>query len=464
VPVVFGLALTVVAVSPAASRLSGQSAEPTFNQQVAPLLFTRCVGCHRPGEIGPMSLQSYAAVRPWARAIKARVVAREMPPWPASGPDGVFANESKLTDAEIETIARWVDAGAPEGSGEPPRPPAFVDGWSSAMGRPPDLVVDSPAFELPADGIIPEFKIWQPSPLQGERFNQSIELRPLNRAVVHHASVFRAELPRGSKLGVAPLWAGGPALPVPVRKDGSPVPEASLPSTGTPLIFYVPAGGALALPKGVGKRVRRGEYLQWTFHLVPVGKPEQVRVRLGLWFNRETVTREAVTWTVTDQVAVNGREVPQDARGPQFPNIAPNDSNYTVVGSMRVKEPITLYAVWPHMHYRGRDVTFTVVDRKGGEQLLLQVPRYRFAWQFTYVLASPRKVEAGSTIRAVAHYDNSRLNRENPDPNAEVVWGPQAYNEMFDPFVELTFDRRVLDDCPMPGRTDRDGQFLVPCP
>lgn len=441
---------------------------PTFNQAIAPILFSRCVGCHRPGEAAPMSLLSYENARPWARAIKARVLAREMPPWPADPRYGDFANQHTLTDAEIDTLVAWSDGGAPEGSGSAPAPPAFLDGWTAQMDRPPDLIVNGPEFDLPSSGIIPEFKVWSPRTFGKDRTVEAIELRPLNRAVMHHASVFRTKLPNGTKIGSAALWPGGPVLEgVPVLRNGSPAPDTLLPSFGAPLIFYVPAGGFLQFPKGVAKRIRGDEYLQWTFHFVTTGKPEKAGARLGIWFSRGN-PKEVVTTTVTDRVQVNGQDVPKDARGPQFPNIAPREANYTVTGVMRLTEPVTLYALWPHMHYRGRDITFSVIDTKGQETVLLAVPRYRFEWQFTYVLRTPLKIPQGSTIRVVAHYDNSALNRANPDPAAEVIWGPQANNEMFDPFVELTFDRRsgisACENQPATIRSDSGGPgFLTPC-
>ena len=171
-----------------------------------------------------------------------------------------------------------------------------------------------------------------------------------------------------------------------------------------------------------------------------------------------SVDHEVITWTVTDKVSVDGKDVPRDAGGPLIPDIPPGEAHFTVTGSMTVKEPATLYALWPHMHARGRDMTFTVRDPKGREQTLFSVPRYQFGWQFSYELATPLKIAAGSTIQAVAHYNNSASNRENPDPSQAVTWGPQATNEMFDPFIEIVYDKRRLQplefigfDHPLPG-------------
>ena len=227
-------------------------------------------------------------------------------------------------------------------------------------------------------------------------------------------------------------------------KDGTPAPVApDRESFGKPLIFYVPSGGFLRFPRTVAKRVDGDEYLLWMFHLTTSGTPQRAGARLGLWFSRSDIEREVTTGLVVDQVLVDGREVRRDAGGPLIPEIPPRESKFTVTGVMQVKQPITLYALWPHMHARGRDMTFTLQDSKGREQTLLSVPRYRFDWQFTYELASPLNIPAGSTIRAVAHYDNSSANPDNPDPNQAVIWGPQATNEMFNPFVEIAVDRRL---------------------
>ena len=459
IPAAIGLAWAAIGTATPTQGQSAQASMPTFNKEVAPILFASCVSCHRPGEIAPMSLLTYEEARPWAVAIKTRVFAREMPPWPPDPQFGKFRKAHTLTDAQINTLVAWVDAGAPQGTGSPPRPPRLIEGWSSEMGRPPDQVIESPIdFDLPADGVIPEFKVLSKATYGRERFLEAIELRPVNRAVVHHASVFRTKLPPEFVVGRGELWPGGPVLEgVPVMRNGARAPSAPVAAV-QPLIFYVPAGGFIRFPRGVAKRIQTDDFLQWTFHLVTTGKVEPARARIGLWFSRSDPEREVITWKVSETVTVDGREVLIDGLGPHLPNIPPNDPDYEVTGLMRVTEPITLYALWPHMHYRGKDMTFILVDRNGREQTLLSVPRYSFGWQFTYELASPMRIPAGSTIKAIAHYDNSARNRENPDPTQEVIWGPQAINEMFDPFVEITYDRRVLQaDCGGAGQPQGAG-------
>src|SRR4030095_11550516 len=153
---------------------------PTFNQDVARILYDKCVHCHRPGEAAPMCLVTYEDRRPWVRAIRTRVAAREMPPWFADPRFGrPFLDDPRLTDAEIRTIVEWIDGGAPRGSGEAPAAPSFVTGWRTFKGRPPDAIVEMPAaFDIPANGALPVFTMWSPNPFKEDKFIEAVELRP----------------------------------------------------------------------------------------------------------------------------------------------------------------------------------------------------------------------------------------------------------------------------------------------
>lgn len=417
---------------------------PTFNKDVAPILFTHCVSCHRPNEAAPMSLLTYELAQAYAPAIKTMVVMRHMPPWFADPRFGKFRNERRLTDAQIETVARWVDAGAPRGTGNPPKPPAFRPGWSARMNRNPDLVLELPfEYEVPPTGEVPTFTTWVRLPLEREEFVQALELRPTNFDVVHHSSIAVADgLPEGTRLGTAPVFDGGPTLPgVPIRRDGSPFRAYSPEEFGAPILFYVPGGGVAQFPDGIAKRLRPGQYLAWGLHLRGSGKPQKTRFRLGLWFSRRDVHHEVYTWTVNERRFVEGQELPP---GAPVPNIPPRAANWSMTGSLTFNEDVTLYALWPHMHYRGKDMRFELTHPDGKtKETLLNVPHYNPHWQITYELQRPLRVKKGSTLTAYGHYDNSSANMHNPDPNQEVVFGPQGYNEMFIPFIEVSVD---LDD------------------
>src|SRR2546427_6937301 len=174
---------------------------PTFSKDVAPIVFNKCVSCHRPGEVAPMTLMSYDDVRPWAKAIKSKVVSREMPPW-GGDPDHSLKmrNDRSLSRQQIETIAAWVDAGAPRGNdAELPPMPKFAEGWTA--GREPDYVLEMPIeFSIPAEGELGVQMFYAKVPFAEDRFAETLEIRPRNRAVVHHAGVFVVDIPEGAKI------------------------------------------------------------------------------------------------------------------------------------------------------------------------------------------------------------------------------------------------------------------------
>jgi copper type II ascorbate-dependent monooxygenase-like protein len=370
---------------------------------------------------------------------------RHMPPWFADPQYGEFRNKRGLTDTQIDTIARWADGGAPRGDGMPPKAPEFKAAtWNTRLNREPDLVIELPfEYDVPATGEVPTFTTWVKVPLDREEFVQALELRPTNLNVVHHSSISLTNgLPDGTRLGTAAVFDGGPSLPgVPIRADGSPFRAFSPEEFGSPILFYVPGGGVAQFPDGLAKRVRPGQYLAWGLHLKGSGKPEKSRFRLGLWYSRRDVHHEVHTWTVNQRRIVEGREL---APGTNPPNIPPNAPNWSMTGVLKIDEDVTLYNLWPHMHYRGKDMRFELTTPDGKKETLLNVPHYNPHWQLTYELARPLRIKKGSTLTAYGHYDNSSANPHNPDPNQEVMFGPQGYNEMYIPFIEVSVDSQDL--------------------
>ena len=185
---VVGVALVLTTVVGGIGTAAAAQDGVTFTRDVAPIIYENCVACHRPGELAPMALRSYDEVRPWARGIKDKVVSGEMPPWFAEGRAGHFKNDSRLMPAEIDTIVRWVDAGAPQGApGDLPALPSFIEGW--ALGE-PDLVVTLPEVTVPAEG--PDYypDLSHTLDIPEKRWIRAIEVRPSNRRVTHHSVIF----------------------------------------------------------------------------------------------------------------------------------------------------------------------------------------------------------------------------------------------------------------------------------
>ena len=430
---------------------------PTFAKDVAPIMFDKCAGCHRPGEVAPMPLLSYEDARPWAKAIKIKVLARDMPPWGADHELTLpMRNDRSLTEREIQTIAAWVDGGAQRGNdADLPAKPTFKEGWT--YGREPDYVFEMPLeFEIPAEGELSVQNFYTKVPWTEDRFAQVVELRPGNRSVVHHAGIYFVDLPEGGTLDEqGRLVVAGKSDTERSLRSGELTFAGS-----SKLLSFVPGRGLDQHRADVGKRIPAGKYINWQMHYNPTGKPEKDRTRLGIWFNkvpvkREILIRQAGDPLATDKTALSlyraeGKEVEYSAdegstnRRRQTPNIPPYAGNWRLTGITPVTEDITLYAMSPHMHLRGKSLKWVVTYPDGREQTILSVPKFDFNWQFNYELAEPLKIPAGSKITGIGFYDNSPKNRWNPAPHLEVYWSEQSWDEMYQPFTEYSVDSQDL--------------------
>ena len=440
------------------SAAQGQSA-PTWNQDVASIVHSNCITCHRPGEIAPMSLLTYADARPWAKGMKAKVMAHEMPPWFADPRYGKFNNKRSLSQAQIDAIVAWADAGAPQGTGAAPVAPDFGARSAELIERPPDAVIEAVEITIPPTETIPFFRIWVKGPFSEDKYMEAVENRPSNRAVTHHSQFSGAPLPRGAHhLGFGPAWPGGPMInAVPVREDGSPLgdgtaidPENEEAVANTvqdnstnenKFTFYAPGTGALRFKPGLVKVLKRDDYLSWNMHYNATGRTEKDQHSALLWFS--TNAKLAVkSGTANDNNLYEGQEI--IGQNVQRPNIPAYAENYRVSSLRAIQSDTTLNSLWPHMHLRGKDMTYSVTYPDGREEILLSVPKYSFEWQLQYQFEEAIKLPAGSMLRVVAHYDNSLNNKFNPTPDQELPWGSQSWHEMYFPHFDLSIDKEVL--------------------
>ncbi len=387
-----------VLIAPAQARAADT---PTYSKHVAPILFDKCSACHRPGAMAPMSLMTFEDARPWARAIKTKVTRREMPPWGADPAVGRFRNDPSLTPAEIDTIALWVDAGAPEGSkADLPTPPSFAVGWS--IGQPDLVFTMVHPFKVPADGVVPYTYITIPTNLDKDIWIRAVELKPSDRRVVHHII---SDLVEGN---------GQPNDPTPKltrdlnRKD---VPSG----LGAGL---VPGRLYEAFDDGVVRRIPAGAEIVLQMHYTTIGVPVIDQTEIGV------VLAEPPTPGQKRKIVGGG----------QLPNrmfvIPPGHPNYEVSAQKAIERDTYLDSLYPHMHLRGKNVKYTLTLPDGREELLLSVPRYDFNWQNRYQLAEPKFMPKGSILKVIAHFDNSPGNKFNPDPTQAVRWGDQSWEEM----------------------------------
>jgi mono/diheme cytochrome c family protein len=447
--------------APGRAQNAPAASAPTWNQDVAPIVFNNCITCHRPGEVAPMSLLSYAEARPWAKGIKAKVVAREMPPWFADPRYGRFDNRRGLTETQIETIAAWADSGSPQGTGPVLVAPEFGDRSAELMDRAPDAIIEGVELEIPPNIVLPTLEIWTKAPFAEDKYIEAVENRPSNRAVTHHSTFSAAPLPRGGHhIGVGPAWPGGPLVnAVPVREDGSQVDEGAVDeeageavantdpnSTSFPNVFtfYAPGTGALRFKPGLVKVMRRDDYLRWGLHYNATGRVEVDRPSARLWFSRAPASElhQLRAGTANHNNLYEGQEM--IGSGVRRPNIPAHAENYRIASLRAIQSDTTLNSLWPHMHARGKDMTYSITYPDGREEIILSVPRYSFEWQLQYQFAEAIKLPAGSMLRVVAHFDNSSKNKFNPAPDQELPWGGQSWHEMYFPYFDLAIDKDVL--------------------
>ena len=371
----------------------------TFTKDVAPILFNRCVDCHRPGEIAPMSLLSYQEVRPWAKSIRQKVVERSMPPWSADPHVGKFSNNPSLSQKEIDAIVSWVDAGAPKGDDKDmPPTPKFVEGWT--IGTPDVVLAMQEEYSIPADGTVPYLYFTIPTNFKEDKWIQAMEIRPGNRSVVHHVIAFVQEAGASGRGGRGGEGGRGQLGGITPNKSG---------------VVFAP---------GTARLIKAGSSVVFQMHYTTNGQATKDRTSIGLVFSKEPPNKTLVTGS-----AMNARFA-----------IPPGDDNYEVKSSMTFKEDVHLTTFMPHMHFRGKDFTYTAVYPDGRSEVVLRVPKYDFNWQLTYVLEKPLALPKGTRLDCVAHFDNSTKNKFNPDPTKEVRWGDQTWEEMMIGWFTFTRD------------------------
>jgi len=383
---------------------------PTFSKDVAPIMQAHCQSCHRPGETAPFSLLSYKEARPWASSIKEAVQLRKMPPWYADPHYGHFRNDRTLEQKDIDTIVAWVNAGAPEGNPKDlPKPVAFVDGWN--IGK-PDMAITMPAkFDVPASGTIEYQYILVPLNLTEDKWVQMAEVRPGNRALVHHVIAFIR--PPGSKW-MADAQPGVPFIPKKGGEEGQ----------GEFLVGYAPGMPPGILPAGRGKLLKAGSDIILQMHYTANGKAGTDQSTVGLVWAKEPVKERVYTIAAT----TNKFAIP------------PGDPNYEVDSAFEFGGEAHVSALMPHMHLRGKDFLFKAVYPTGESQVLLSVPHYDFNWQLVYEPQQDLVMPKGSRIECVAHYDNSPNNPNNPDATKEVHYGDQSWEEMMFGFFNVAID------------------------
>jgi hypothetical protein len=411
--VVAGAGVSVQSQSQSQAQSPSQKAAdvPTFTKDVAPILFKNCTGCHRPGEIAPMSLLTYEDARPYARAIFEETRDGNMPPWHAEAPEGTFHGERRLSAAEKDTLARWATGGAPKGTAPMPAAPAYATGWQ--LGTPDKIYEMKEPYQVPDKGTVEYEYFYIPTDLTEPTWVRGIEIRPSAREVVHHVLMYYWTKP------------GAPRTPMLI-----PHPEQSrIPQTTSPglsprrppagmrqslVATYAPGTNPQTMPEGTAIRLEPGGVIELQMHYTTNGTAAKDRTRVGLFLANESNPRE-----VRISQFVNGQlKLPAGA------------ADVAIDAEVGFAQDTTLWGLFPHTHLRGKRWRHVLVLPDGTKTTILDVPRYDFNWQTYYMFKKPIQIPAGAKIISTAWYDNSAKNPANPDPKVEVLWGDQTWEEM----------------------------------
>jgi len=388
---------------------------PTFWRDALLILQQHCQVCHRRGEIARMPLMTYRQVRPYALAIKQVTSQHTMPPWFADPHFGHFADDPSLTPEEIATLAAWADAGAPAGNAhDAPPPRLWAPGWVIPQ---PDLVLRMPKpVKIPAHGDVEYTYEIVPTGFTEAKWVQMAEVRPQSRANVHHAVVYIR--PPGSK------WLQHAPVGVPFTASILSDPQDRRDSHWTDtdaLLVYAPGSSPDRWPDGLAKFIPAGSDLVFQMHYMAMGGPARDQTSVGLIFAKKPPAQRVLTLQLT-----NDRFV-----------IPPGVDDYRVEVHGTLPNDATLLSFFPHMHLRGKQFEYNLIRPDGSILETLLRVHYDFHWQLSYRLLAPRFLKAGTTLQAVAWFDNSTHNPHNPDPTQTVTWGDQTCDEMMVGFFDV---------------------------
>jgi hypothetical protein len=376
----------------------------TFSKDIAPIFQKSCQSCHHPGTAAPMSLVTYEDARPWAKAIKARTALREMPPWHLDKTVGIreYKNDISLSHEEIATIARWVDAGAPQGN-LADMPPALTfrseDEWM--IGK-PDLIVTTKDFTMYPAG--PDWWIDQfvEIPITEDRWIKAVEQKPSNRSIVHHSVAFTME----------PDEAAGP-------RDGAP--------EGGWLNEYAVGKFGNIFTENTGKLLKAGTRIRLDMHFFAIGSEQHNRQSIGFVFYPKGYVPK---YQVNSLSFGNSKdlEVPPDT-------VSRTDAYF------RLPKDALLLAFQPHMHMRGRAMTMEAINLDSTTTLLSSVDHFDFNWHVNYVYKDDVAplLPAGSFIHTIGIHDNTSANRRNPDPSMWVGYGERSVDDMDSVHVDTVY-------------------------
>ena len=415
----------------------------TYSKDILPILQGNCQSCHRPGQVAPMSFLSYKEARPWAKAMKAAVIARKMPPWFADRQYGHFTNDRSLRQGDVELIAKWADMGAVEGDAkDAPAPLVWPEnGWEIK----PDRIVDGPSYDVPAKGVMEWTWMVVPSGFAKDTWVTSVEIKTQVPQAAHHICLsFRPHTPevqynlptllrnniQRDEAGVETLESKQKVRRTPPGGQQA-IQRAPGQTAGGVEECYEPGRQAEDLrPMNAAKLIPAGTDIWVNVHYTPNGAPVSDHVQRGFTLAKDQPTRRFFL------LSAGGNA------DPKVFAIPPNDPNWESPSSLTIfNQDVELVGLQAHMHVRGKDMAFHFEYPDGRKETILSVPNYDFNWQLWYETSV--KIPKGTKMTVTAHYDNSVNNKYNPDPNRTVYWGDQSWEEMMAPSYAVVADPKA---------------------
>jgi hypothetical protein len=427
VGVVMG-ALIVLCAAGAEPTNAASRDQVTFSKDIAPIFQAKCQECHQPNSIAPMSLITYKEARPWARSIKERVVTHQMPPWHIDRSVGVqkFKNDISLSDEQVNTIARWVDEGALEGDPKDlpsPRPLVTDNEWKAVRDGygAPDLIIKSPEFTMPAQHQDVWFRPMSGIPINEPRWVKMVEIRPTNlkgRRILHHSIAYLVlnNDPDAVSTGTASGRRGDNVADLVNRR-----PQLMEWAIGKGYDLYRPGTGKLILP---------GEEISWDQHIHAVGEEITAGSEIGLWFYKKGEEPKKRSYLI----GFTG------LRNAQTLDIPPNSFAQTE-GFTVLKENTLIENFQPHFHLRGKSMQVEAILPDGSPQIISYVGNFNFNWMTNYIYADAAApvFPKGTVIHVTAWYDNTRNNKNNPDPDQWVGYGDRTVDEMAHAWMNVVY-------------------------
>ena len=378
----------------------------TFYKNIAPIVYSQCSVCHRPGESAPFSLLSLEDVKRHAAQIATVTKSRFMPPWQPESGYGDFAEERRLTDAQIQLIQQWVaEGGLPGSSADAPPTPKFRSEWQ--LGT-PDLVLHvTKPYQLGAEGGEVFWNFVMPVPVKTDRWVRAIEVRPGNAKVFHHANVIIDRAGNARRLESKP-GRGFEGMDITVQEDSFD-PDSHF-------LSWKPGSEPVVEPDGMAWKATPGMDLVLNVHLRPTGKPETIDPEIGIYFTSKPQTKFPMLVQLEHDGAID---------------IPPGDKDFLVSDDFTVPVDLHVLAIYPHAHYLAFLMEGYATLPDGTRKWLIRIPKWDLSWQSVYRSKQPVFLPRGSVISMRYHYDNSSANIRNPhNPPKRMTAGNSATDEM----------------------------------